>query len=592
MIRALLLVAAVSGLWAAAVAASGGFDLRVAGVSIRSHSAMPALVVCLLCFGGAFFRGVAGVRDAIAWWWLTVERRAAVFAAATAVAAIATGAIWGTHAAGGPDSYCYLNQAEIFARGDVRELQPIASRAPWPDRAAPFVPIGHVPSPGPEGAIVPMCAAGYPLLMAAARTIGGRPAMFWIVPIMGGLAVWLTFLLGRRVAGPIEGLFGAVLLATSPAFLYQIVQPMTDVPAVALWTLALLVATRRSPLLAGLATGAAVLVRPNLVPLAAVIWGQISIFSLREDRDLTPASLTAASWLRSTVLFGLGVLPFVLAVMAFQNAMYGGPLKSGYGDLGSLFALDHIVPNLRGYSGWLVRTETPLIIAALFGPLVIAKPFRRVAWALLVFAAATFACYLPYVVFDAWWYLRFVLPAFPPLLVLESAILLAAFRRFPVPTRALATVAIALVLVAFHLTKAVDGSAFRLREFESRFREGGEYVAQRLPANAAVVTVWQSGSVRFYSGRLTMLWNSIEPEWLDRSLEFLRAEGYEPFLLFEGSEEQEFRKRFEGHSPLGGLDWPPVANINRQVRIYDPRDRERYMRGEPVHTDRAWTGNR
>lgn len=271
MIRWLLFVGAVSGLWAAGVAAGGGFDLRFAGMSIRSHNAVPALVICVLCFAGAFHRGLAAVRNAVAWWWLTIERRAAVVAAAIGIAAAAVGGIWGTHVAGGPDSYCYLNQAEMFARGAVRELQPIAARAPWPDRAAPFVPIGHVPSPGPEGAIVPMCAAGYPLLMAAARTIGGRPAMFWIVPLMGGLAVWLTFLLGRRIAGALAGLFAALLLATSPAFLYQIVQPMTDVPAAALWALAVLIATRRSPLLAGIATGAAVLVRPNLVPLAAEI---------------------------------------------------------------------------------------------------------------------------------------------------------------------------------------------------------------------------------------------------------------------------------------------------------------------------------
>jgi hypothetical protein len=585
MIRALLLLAIAGAVWAGGVAASGGFDLRIAGIPVRSHNPVPAAILAAICFMAAFFRGPSAVREAIEWWSASIARRAAAVAAALAIAAVMVGAAWGTYAAGGPDSYCYLNQAEIFARGTVRELQPIASLAPWPDPAAAFVPIGHVPSPGPVGAIVPMCAAGYPLMMAAARTVAGRTAMFWIVPLMGGLAIWLTFLLGHRVAGAPAGLLAALLLATSPTFLYQVVQPMTDVPAAALWTLALLVASRGAPFVAGLATGLAVIVRPNLVPLAAVIWGQISIFSMRENRELTP-------WLRATIAFGLGVLPFVVAIAAFQNAMYGGPLKSGYGDLGSLFGVDHVLPNLQRYPVWLVRTQTPFILLALAGPWALSGAARRKAWWLLAFAAATFACYIPYEIFDAWWYLRFVLPAFPPLLILSSATFLFAVSRLTVPARGLAIGAIAAVLVALHLTAAVNGSAFRMREYERRFRDGGEYVAQHLPANAAVITVWQSGSVRFYSGRLTMLWNSIEPDWLDRSLAFLREQGYEPFLLFERSEEQEFRAKFEGHSRLGGLDWPPIADINRQVRIYDPADLDRYKRGERVETDRVWTVGR
>jgi len=585
MIRALLLLAIAGAVWAGGVAASGGFDFRIGGIPVRSHNPVPAAILAAVCFVAAFYRGLSGVREAIAWWAAAIARRAAAVAAALAIAAVAVGAIWGTYAAGRPDSYCYLNQAEIFARGTVRELQPIAALAPWPDPAAAFVPIGHVPSPGPVGAIVPMCAAGYPLMMAAARTVAGRTAMFWIVPLMGGLAVWLTFLLGRGVAGAPAGLLAALLLATSPTFLYQVVQPMTDVPAVALWTLALVVATRQSPFLAGLATGLALIVRPNLVPLAAVIWGQISIFSRREDRDLTP-------WLRATTAFGIGVLPFVVAVAAFQDAMYGGPLKSGYGDLGSLFGADHVFPNLQRYPVWLVRTETPFILLALAGPWALSGAARRTAWWLLAFAAATLACYIPYEIFDAWWYLRFVLPAFPPLLILSSATFLFAVSRLTVPVRGLAIGATAAVLVALHLTAAVNGSAFRMRDYERRFRDGGEYVARHLPANAAVITVWQSGSVRFYSGRLTMLWNSIEPEWLDRSLEFLRAQGYQPYLLFERGEEQEFRTKFDGHSRLGGLDWPPIADINRQVRIYDPADRERYKQGERVETHRVWTVGR
>ncbi len=590
MIRALLLLAVAAAAWGGAVAATGGFDSQIGPVPVRSHNPAPAFILAALCLAAACYRGAAGVREAILWWWTTIERRAAVFAALVAVTAAAAGAAWGTYVAGGPDSYCYVNQAEILARGDVREVEPLAARAPWPRAGESFVPIGHVPAPGDAGGFVPMCAAGYPLLMAGARTVFGRTAMFWIVPVMGALAVWLTFLLGRRAAGPVAGLLAALLLATSPAFLYQVVQPMTDVPAVALWTLALLAALPRrdggaaTPLVAGLATGAALMVRPNLVPLAAVT-GAIVCFA-RPDASVGRNFSSAVR----ALFFAVGVLPFVAAIAAIQNAMYGGPLRSGYGDLEALFSFAHVVPNLQRYPVWLLRTETPFVLLALAAPLALAgREARSRAWWMLAFAAAVFACYIPYEVFDTWWYLRFVLPAYPPLYVLSSAAFFAALARFRVRVRAISTALVATTMVLLHLAAAVEGNAFRMRDFERRFRDGGEYVARHLPPNAVVITVWQSGSVRFYSGRSTMVWNTIEPEWLDRALEFLRAQGRRPYLLFERDEDQEFRRKFGGSSPVGALDWPPIAEIDRHVRIYDPLDRERYMRGERIDTHRVRT---
>jgi hypothetical protein len=575
--------------WGGAVAASGGFEFRLGPMPIRSHDPVPALVVAAVCLAAACARGAAGLREALAWWWSAIEGRAGVAAAIVAVWAVGVGAVWGTYVAGGPDSYCYVNQAEMFARGDVRDVQPVAARAPWPHGAAAFVPIGHVPSPGTPGAVVPMCAAGYPLLMAAARLVGGRTAMFWIVPLLGGLAVWLTFVLGRRVGGPLVGLLAALLLATSPTLLYQIVQPMTDVPAVALWTLALLAALpspdrkMTRPFVAGLATGAALMVRPNLLPLGAVT-GAIACL-MRPSA----AELTFRRTLAFALSFAAGLLPFVVAIAAIQNAMYGSPLRSGYGDLESLFGLSHVGPNLQRYPVWLLRTETPFVLLALAAPLALRGEARRLAWWLLALAAAVFACYVPYEVFDAWWYLRFVLPAYPPLLVLSSAVFFAALARIPHRLRAPAAAVVAIALVLLHLASAVDGHAFRMRDLERRFRDGGEYVARYLPRDAAVLTFWQSGSVRYYSGRPTLVWREIPAEWFDRALEFLRAEGYRPYLLFEQDEEQEFRKRFEGHSAFSALEWPPMADINRQVRIYDPLDRDRYLRGLRVDTHRVRT---
>jgi len=157
-----------------------------------------------------------------------VARYARWIAAAAAVAAAAAGFAWETYVAGGSDSYCYLSQAELFASGHIVNLQAIAAIAAWERRTEAFVPVGHVRAFSPPGATVPMCPAGYPMLMALGRIVGGRAAMFAIVPLLGALAVWSTFVLGRRIAGPAAGALAAILLAASPPFLYQIVQPMSD----------------------------------------------------------------------------------------------------------------------------------------------------------------------------------------------------------------------------------------------------------------------------------------------------------------------------------------------------------------------------
>ena len=65
-----------------------------------------------------------------------------------------------------------------------------------------------------------------------------------------------------------------------------------------------------------------------------------------------------------------------------------------------------------------------------------------------------------------------------------------------------------------------------------------------------------------------------------------RALGLEPYLLFERWEEESFRRRFAG-TPIGALDWPPLAEIAGQVRIYKPEDRARYLSGQGVETDYA-----
>ena len=60
-------------------------------------------------------------------------------------------------------------------------------------------------------------------------------------------------------------------------------------------------------------------------------------------------------------------------------------------------------------------------------------------------------------------------------------------------------------------------SIFALQRFEARYERAGLYVDSHLPPNALVVTSWESGSIRYYGHRNTLVWDALDPAWLDRA---------------------------------------------------------------------------
>lgn len=233
-----------------------------------------------------------------------------------------------------------------------------------------------------------------------------------------------------------------------------------------------------------------------------------------------------------------------------------------------------MAPNTERYLSWLSDVHTPVWLLAAAAPFLLPGALTRLMAGLIL---VNLACYLPYVVFEDWSYLRFLLPTVPLIVILVIAAIDAICRR-------VAPVA-ALVLAVLWIGEARDRQAFRLQALEARFERAGLFVDRRLPPNALVITSWQSGSVRFYSGRKTIVWDQLDPAWLDRAIAFVRSRGFEPFLLFESREEPLFRGRFGAQSAIGRLDWRPAAEILSQVRVYRPDDRDRYLRGVQPPTE-------
>lgn len=462
------------------------------------------------------------------------------------------GALFGSRVASGADSYGYISQAYRWTTGHVAIAQPWVVDAPWPSADWTFAPVGWRPAGHrTNGEIVPVYAPGLPLLMAGGILVVGPLAPFAIGVIAACLVLWTTYRLGSAVVSPMAGGIAAWLVATSPVFLYSLLLPMADLPATAAWMSAVLLirpGPQQRPLLAGLVAALAILIRPNLA-LLVVPLAMFAMFSPQR-------------W-RTTFRLGLGLLPGPLIVAILNTQWYGHPLLSGYGPSSYLYAMERIWPNLRAYGAWVIETQP---IAAGVGLLAwcVAGATR---WSsagqradligLSLIPLVVIAGYLPYLTFDSWTYLRFLLPAWPVVLLGTAAAVSAVAVRGSNRFRVVITVAV-VVLGITQVRTAHTLRVFDLWAQELRYQTIGHTLDDFLPADAVVLTTQHSGSLRFYAGRMTIRQDVIDPGSLDTVVAWLQDRGVPAYLLLEEWEEPIFRTTFTGqrYAVLDG--WQPI----------------------------------
>jgi hypothetical protein len=488
-----------------------------------------------------------------------------VLAAALAGLVVATGLVWNTRVAAGADAYGYVSQADLWLRGNLHIDQSFGATVPWPMARWTFTPLGYRPEP--DGyRIVPMYAAGLPMMMAVAKAIAGQCAIFWVVPMCGGALVFATYAIGRRLGRPLVGLAAAWIVATSPAMLFMLMAPMSDVPAAAAWAVAVacvLGGSWPAALAGGVAAAIGILTRPNLAPLAGVValW-------LLWQRRFTPFLCFAAS-------AAVGAA----AVAAINARLYGSPFASGY-DLTDGFAVAHIWPNLQRYVGWLVAAETPFALAGLACLIVPAALFWRTSaardarWLLAASAAVVWVSYLVFVPWDAWWYLRYLLPSWP-MMAIGTASLAAAIYRSSGAWRPLVAGALA-ALGVFGVAQAAGRDAFDVARGEGKYVEVANAVASITRPEDVIISAQHSGSIRYYAGRLTLRWDVGDPAWLDRTVEWLAAHGHHPYFVVEEPEIAALRSQYGAANASARLDWTPMVSFRGgAVQMFDAVRRER-----------------
>jgi hypothetical protein len=445
----------------------------------------------------------------------------------------------------GSDNSGYFNEARLFARFEINAHERVIPGVPAKD-APPYlyVPLGFKPSSGGPGLMVPTYPPGLPIMLApVARVAGWRHAGDILLLLHSLAAIALTYALGRVCALPATwSLLGALVLAASPLYLFTSLQALSDVPATAWATAAVLAAwrSRERPgwaLASGLCVAVAFLVRPSNFLIAA------------------PVALAAGMAPRRWILIGAGALPGVAAWMAINHAAYGGYLQSGYGAIGNEFHAGLILGTLK-YSGWW--------LPVLFSPIVVVSPAivaflpsrTRCAAVLTAWAAAYVGFYSAYRwTHEVWWFLRFLLPAAPALIVSGLLVLHFCFegirRRFTGAwTRTLLSL-LFFAAIGAEVSQVIRLDAWAIGRGERKYGRVADWLAANVPQNSVLIVYQYSGAAFFYTDYAFLRGDQIDPSTADRVRVSARAHGRPVYaVLFPF--ERDILQRFPGQWSIAG----------------------------------------
>ena len=434
-----------------------------------------------------------------------------------------------SRAAAGSDASGYLNEARLIAssRASISNdpLRRLGLDASW---AETFAPRGFVPDAASRAALVPVYPPGVPLHLAVAAMIGEwGPAPFLIGPLAAFGCLALTFALGRTLGlPPLWSVGASAMLAAFPTLIFIAVQPMSDVVAT-FWTLAAIVcALRAQPkaplaLMAGAAFAVSVAVRPSDALLALPL-----AFAIGWSR-------------RNLLLAAAGALPFALALMAWNGAVYGSVWRTGYGNALSLMAWSNGPKGAAHHGFWLAALLTPLVFPA--GLLVGFD--RRVAPRIRAVLVSWFGVFFLFYCFVGvygmgWWATRYLLPAVPSLLI--GALLIVRGIRGEL---ALAALLIA-VCVLNGAVQTKHRHVLRIADNEAVYPEAVAMASAKATPDAMIVAMQSSGALLYYDGRLAVRWDMLDPA---RFARLRTASGAAPwFALVAGFERADFRRRLPG----------------------------------------------
>ena len=404
----------------------------------------------------------------------------------------------GSPFAAGSDSSGYLNSARLLAAGkfttsvnSLPQLTPPDWHYYWQE------PLGFT-AQHLTPRMAPTYPTGLPLHLALAAPIVGWEKAARLVNVLNVLAAAaLLYGLARQLAlARVWALIGVAFLWTSPLFIFQSLQPLSDALALT-WSLAAILCALKSrqnglwAMAAGAAWAIAVLVRPTSLLIAL------------------PLSLALPFSARRWLAAAVGSVPGAAWFFYYNTQAYGSAFTTGYGDISAAFESRFIVGNLAHFTCWVpLLVSLPLTCAAIL------LPWRRPTFApprtilmLGTWIGVLVVFYAPYFCAGSIWSeVRFLLPGFPAV-VLAGLLVAQAWRPAP-PWWLLALCLSGQGLLSHQLH--VTG----IREQERAYRVATRWLETQVAPGSVVITAQLSGAAQYYNQLNLVRWDILPPDQL------------------------------------------------------------------------------
>lgn len=407
---------------------------------------------------------------------------------------------------GGSDSSGYYNSALLLGRGQIGTTPRIIPGLPvsTPDIPADlYVPLGFRSETDTH--MVPTYAIGLPLMIfIAACFVGWLSAPAWVAGCHMFFGVIVTYGTARQCGlRPAWSWFASWIMAFSPLFIKMGLQPMTDVPALTWCTAVVFFALKAQKQaywggLCGFCLGVAVLLRPTNIFIS------LPVVVLLVSRPKT--------WLWVVS----GAVPCLLFLGLYNYAAYGKALTTGYGDVSDCFSQESVVPTLRHYLSWIPRIFTPLTLLAL------GLPWSGANKSTITFIGAWIFPFLIFYSFylfthENWWYLRYILPSIPAVIIASILVLKRIAERFhwelfdPHASQRSKIITVLLIVV----TGLSNGlGVYRLNALLVKYEEKNywliaEWLNKNVPSNSVIVAMQNSGTLTAYSSFIILRWDAI-----------------------------------------------------------------------------------
>ena len=453
---------------------------------------------------------------------------------------------YGKPIAEGSDASGYIHNSKLIMEGRLySDVRPIGDLPVESVNREVYQPLGFLVEHDAKR-LKPTYPFGVSIFFAAFQLISDNTIGILLALIFIGCSTPIgVYLLSRQLGLERNwSTLAACILGLSPLFLYRSMLAASDALSACLSvfcvTLAL-VAHRRSYFAAmlGICFSLALFTRlPNA--MIALPVGVALLYRIRQQ-----------AWWWVIIL---SALPGIALLLWINNELYGSPLASGYGNVWRLFKAEYFGMTMRHFAYWLTALHTPVVTLGFLASLLLLRKHPIPLGILWIWSGSFILFYAFYYhSHETWWYLRFILPAVPAL-VIGAVFSLRAVSNYMGQSTRLAWLPTALcaglaLYINFSEMAAYKGKIYFSDRAQNSYLVLNRWMEENAQPEDVFLSMQTSGAIYYYTNHAIIRYDLLRDGDWDTIRNYMK--GYEGNLYaavfpFEIEKKEVFSKHAPG----------------------------------------------